>query len=144
MSEREVSTYIHRADSRLVPSQWETSLQSNAANHWLGTNLKSALHAFYISFGHCCPIFLQVLGYCHHLSRGLGGHSIRQSDGRHVGQTKPLLELSCLQFFLDQFPTYQGHLLSHPGIPGVTLCFCTGSYAASSASATNRRPLFKW
>ena len=22
-------------------------------------------------------------------------------------------------------------LLSHPGIPGVTLCFCTGSYAAA-------------
>ena len=32
-----------RADSRLVPSQWETSLQSNAVSHWLGTNLESAL-----------------------------------------------------------------------------------------------------
>ena len=27
-----------RADSRLVPSQWETSLQSNAISHWLGTD----------------------------------------------------------------------------------------------------------
>ena len=26
-------------------------------------------------------------------------------------------------------------LLSHPGIPGVTLCFCTGSYAAAGAAA---------
>ena len=25
-----------RADSRLAPSQWETSLQSNAVSHWLG------------------------------------------------------------------------------------------------------------
>ena len=33
----------HRADSRLVPSQWETSLQNNAVSHWLGTNLESAL-----------------------------------------------------------------------------------------------------
>ena len=33
-----------RADSRLAPSQWETSLQSNAVSHWLGTNLESALH----------------------------------------------------------------------------------------------------
>ena len=29
-------------------------------------------------------------------------------------------------------------LLSHPGIPGVTLCFCTGSYAAAGAAAGRR------
>ena len=34
---------ILRADSRFAPSQWETSLQSNAVSHWLGTNLESAL-----------------------------------------------------------------------------------------------------
>ena len=32
-----------RADSRFEPSQWETSLQSNAVSHWLGANLESAL-----------------------------------------------------------------------------------------------------
>ena len=32
-----------RADSRLAPSQWETSLQSNAVSHWLGTSLESVL-----------------------------------------------------------------------------------------------------
>ena len=32
-----------RADSRLAPSQWETSLQSNAISHWLGANLESAM-----------------------------------------------------------------------------------------------------
>ena len=32
-----------RVDSRLAPSQWETSLQSNTVSHWLGTNLESAL-----------------------------------------------------------------------------------------------------
>ena len=32
-----------RADSRLAPRQWETSLQSNAVSHWLGANLESAL-----------------------------------------------------------------------------------------------------
>ena len=32
-----------RADSKCAPSQWETSLQSNAVSHWLGTNLDSAL-----------------------------------------------------------------------------------------------------
>ena len=32
-----------RADSRFAPSQWDTSLQSNAVSHWLGANLESAL-----------------------------------------------------------------------------------------------------
>ena len=30
----------HRADSRVVPSQWETSLQSNTVSHWLGAKPK--------------------------------------------------------------------------------------------------------
>ena len=34
---------LHRADSKFAPSQWETSLQSNAVSHWLGANLESAL-----------------------------------------------------------------------------------------------------
>ena len=33
-----------RVDSRIAPSQWETSLQSNAVSHWLGANLESAPH----------------------------------------------------------------------------------------------------
>ena len=32
-----------RADSRLAPRQWKTSLQCNAVSHWLGANLESAL-----------------------------------------------------------------------------------------------------
>ena len=32
-----------RADSRLAPSQWETSLQSSNVSHWLGASLDSAL-----------------------------------------------------------------------------------------------------
>ena len=34
----------NRADSTLAPSQWETSLQSNAVSHWLGANLESAMN----------------------------------------------------------------------------------------------------
>ena len=34
---------ICRADSTLVPIQWETSLQSNAISYWLGANLESSL-----------------------------------------------------------------------------------------------------
>ena len=38
-----------RADSRFVPSQWETSLQSNDVSHWLGVSLESALVLYHIS-----------------------------------------------------------------------------------------------
>ena len=34
---------LYRADSRFAPSQWETSLQSNAVSHWLDAKLESAL-----------------------------------------------------------------------------------------------------
>ena len=37
------SQLIFRADSRLPPSQWEMSLQSNTDSHWLGANLESPL-----------------------------------------------------------------------------------------------------
>ena len=50
-------TCIFRADSRLAPSQWETSLQSNAVSHWLGADLESALifhQARFQSFKHIC------------------------------------------------------------------------------------------
>ena len=33
-----------RADSRLAPNKWETSLQSNAVSHWLDANPESALN----------------------------------------------------------------------------------------------------
>ena len=45
--------YINRTDSRLAPSQWETSLQSNAVPHWLGANLESTL-VIYIVSGYGC------------------------------------------------------------------------------------------
>ena len=48
-------THIHyRADAKFAPSQWETSLQSNAVSHWLGANLESALHCY------CWPEFCWV------------------------------------------------------------------------------------
>ena len=36
---------VIRDDSRFVPNQWETSSESNAVSHWLGTNLESALYS---------------------------------------------------------------------------------------------------
>ena len=36
-------TIVFRAESRLAPSQWETSLQSNGVSHWLDANPESVL-----------------------------------------------------------------------------------------------------
>ena len=38
------SVYIRRADSRFVPSQWETALLCNDVYHWLGASIESALN----------------------------------------------------------------------------------------------------
>ena len=40
---RQICCLFYRAYSRLAPSQWETSLQSNTISYWLGANLESAL-----------------------------------------------------------------------------------------------------
>ena len=45
--------YSSPADSRLAPSQWQTSLQSNAVSHWLGANLESSLYTG-PNLQHCC------------------------------------------------------------------------------------------
>ena len=39
----EIDGFLHRADSRFVPSQWETALLCNDVSHWLGANLELAL-----------------------------------------------------------------------------------------------------
>ena len=50
--EYKTETSNARADSRFSPSQWETSLQSNAVSHWLGANQESALK--------CSPINMHL------------------------------------------------------------------------------------
>ena len=42
-SQHFATLWIYRTDSRLAPSEWETSLQSNAVSHWLDANIESAL-----------------------------------------------------------------------------------------------------
>ena len=51
--------YNIRADTRLPPSQWETSSQCNTMSHWLGANLESALYSvlwFIVLFATKCRI----------------------------------------------------------------------------------------
>ena len=46
--------HYHKADSRLVSSQWET-IQSSAVSHWLGANLESTLLSTEESRSHSSP-----------------------------------------------------------------------------------------
>ena len=40
---KQIRLEIIRADSRIVPSQWETLLLCNHVSHWLGVNLESVV-----------------------------------------------------------------------------------------------------
>ena len=63
-----------RADSRFVPSRWETSLQCNAVSHWLGANLETAPYTY--AFG-----YVWSLQYWKHIIFTGGGHDhIHQRD----------------------------------------------------------------
>ena len=48
-----------RAESRLAPSQWETSLQSNAVSHWLRVNLQTSLGVMVIWVCKLHTLYLQ-------------------------------------------------------------------------------------
>ena len=56
----------HRADSRLVPSQWAAALLCNDASHWLGASLESTLNTWVLPWRHTifdesdCWIFIQI------------------------------------------------------------------------------------
>ena len=79
-----------RADSRFAPSQWETSLQSNAVSHWLGANLESALYCphWWLSFPYICVhVLLWIDWHFHTLPLGIGPviESLKQSnDNRSI------------------------------------------------------------
>ena len=64
MSIKSATSFI-RADSKLAPSWWETSLLCNDVSHWLGASLDSALFIVVITDWLCCRVEpgLQV-AYC--------------------------------------------------------------------------------
>ena len=52
------SLCYHRADSRFVPSQWQTSLQSNGVSHWLGANPRISPAIVWLIW------WLDIIGLC--------------------------------------------------------------------------------
>ena len=86
-----------------APSQWETTLQCNVVLHWLGACTRDFVYA---------PSQWETTLHCNVVPHWVGAY------------TKWSLHIKWL--YIDCFLRWI--LLSHPGIPGVTLCFCTGSY----------------
>ena len=58
---------VSRDDSRFAPSQWETSLQSNAISHWLGANLEPAPSKYLLY----CSIYYNFLDIFYMLLSGV-------------------------------------------------------------------------
>ena len=94
-----IMSYSHRADSRLAPSQWERSLQSNTVSHWLGSNLESALHSYSVPRGkHREVDTFYVLG---HTKIAINILRPRQ-NGRHFADI--LKRIFTNEFFWIQIP----------------------------------------
>ena len=74
-----------RANSRLVLSQWETSLQNNAVSHWLGANLESPLHPYICAFSHV-P-FLFCVG------------NVQEHSQFHCSANNPCIWIMCESYF---------------------------------------------
>ena len=59
----EVPEHNSGLPSGLILGQWETSLQSNAVSHWLGTSLESALYHVLWGYPERVSLFLCAWGY---------------------------------------------------------------------------------
>ena len=72
----QLTQYQCRSDARLASSQWETSLQSKAVSHWLGSNLESALQCL-TPVGRQESTMGQTLAIrCHFPDRSVGVHVV--------------------------------------------------------------------
>ena len=71
------------ADSRLVPNQWETSLQCNAVSHWLDANPESALTHYRPRSNR----FLDELRFLGGYPRVLTGRVVDKKDEEHEPDT---------------------------------------------------------
>ena len=77
---------LYKADSRFAPSQWETSLQSNAVSHWLGANLESALVVLdcFITAPNCILNFKRLFDSSKHWAyTTYGTNNVRRPLLRH-------------------------------------------------------------
>ena len=108
-----VATMYLRADSRFVPSQWETALLCNAVSHWLGTNL---------SLGGCNPVFASWLGK---QSWRISAHEIHQSITRNCKQEQKETKAQNREYLMTSGPILHNmhinicnythvHVHSHP------------------------------
>ena len=71
---------IHRDDSRLAPSQWETSLQSNTVSHWLGAKVELSVLMLKFVNGDVINSIKNVFS----INNEMHYHFKRQSNRLHV------------------------------------------------------------
>ena len=100
-----------RADSRLAPSQWETSLQSNAVSHWLCAHLESALSIQAPQGFHWALDLIEIQLVCHSMTyeRRIHGWLV---DSLHKGPVMQKLYEFCdviiyswWHYQMETFPT---------------------------------------
>ena len=98
------------ADSRLAPSQWETSLQSNIVSHWLDPILESALWFDYVWWNVFQDPMLASPEFGSFLSRFIISHScFIDSLQRKERLTKRGCKL-CNTGAFAQYPEYVKHI----------------------------------
>ena len=89
----------YRVDSRFVPSQWETSLQSNGVSHWLVANLESAL-------------LISRIGECYMTLLMISQHWLVQGSLRWWLNWS----LHASSHYLSQCWVLWYHMIWHPGV----------------------------
>ena len=116
-------TWQFRAYSRLAPSQWETSLQSNAVSHWLAASLESALQ-FHRKWPRSIKLerlsVFYFLNYCH-ISAASWTSPSSGTDSKKTQGTKfggnllsrvPVIDIKSHLFVLRCFDWHQSFIMS--------------------------------
>ena len=104
-----------RADFRLAPKHWETSLQCNAVSHWFGANLESALRFrtwASLRGAHVCEEPLCVMGVIRGLCVTIARASKLNSIVHQWRHVREACEVVCSAW--QRIPHWNGGL--HPSL----------------------------
>ena len=111
------NTSRYRADSRFAPSQWETSLQSNAVSHWLGANLDTMYVLTALLLDCLVWTILSLKSYSKFYDVINGRHFTRYCPfvlGIHRSLVEPFTDLWCF-FVVNLHKSLNKHSRRHGG-----------------------------
>ena len=120
-----ITSLNFRANSRLAPSQWEMSLQSNAVcndvSHWLGANLELSLNFNLLNFNlpvkHMLAVGYQLITY----------ELLARNTVRHWDMDRPAVWRRHVSWWRHQMETFSA-----------LLAICAGNSPVSSEFPTQR------